>query len=176
MKALTPEQRRARARLTKALTNDRYFALLDQLTTAVEHPPARTIDVSLRKLARAEFRRLQRRANAVGGRPTDEALHKLRIATKRARYAAELAELVRGKPARKFIAAAKDVQDLLGEHQDAVTAASRIRGVRAASANADMAFSAGRLVERQANRRAAARAALPSAWRRLDRRGRKAWS
>jgi CHAD domain-containing protein len=176
VKALTADRRRARVNLMKALTSDRYFALLDQLTAAVEHPPVETVDVSLRKLAAREFARVRRRAASAGGSPTDESLHKLRIATKRARYAAELATPVRGKPARRFVGAAKTVQDVLGDHQDAVTAASRIRGLRDASANADVAFAAGRLVERQANRRAAARAALPKAWRRLERRGIKAWS
>jgi CHAD domain-containing protein len=176
VKALTNKRRDAWANVTQALASDRYLALLDQLTAAVEHPPVRTTDISLRKLAAREFRRVRRRSAAVGRRPTDETLHRLRIATKRARYAAELAEPATGKRADKFVAAAKTVQDVLGTHQDAVTAAARIRGVRAASANADVAFAAGRLVERQANRRAATRAALPKAWRRLERRGRKAWS
>jgi CHAD domain-containing protein len=175
VKALTAERRSARARVTKALTSERYFALLDELATAVDHPPVRRIDISLPKLAARELTRLQDRVAALGPRPTDEALHRARIAGKRARYAAELAEPVAGKRARKFVAAAKTFQDVVGSHQDAVTAAERIRAVRAASANADTAFAAGRLVERQAVRRAAARAAVPKAWRRLERRGRKAW-
>lgn len=176
VKALATERRRARAKLTKALTSERYFTLLDELATAADHPPVREIDISLRKVAAREFGRLRRRVAALGPRPTDAALHRARIAAKRARYAAELAEPVAGKRARKFVAAAKTFQDVVGAHQDAVTATARIREVRAASANADTAFAAGRLVERQANRRAAARAAVPKAWRRLDRRGRKAWS
>jgi CHAD domain-containing protein len=176
VKALTAERRAARTRLTKALSSERYFALLDELASAADHPPVRSTDLELRKAAAREFRRLRRKVSALGSRPTDEALHRARIAAKRARYAAELAGPVTGKRARKFVAAAKAFQDVTGAHQDAVTAGGRIRAVRAASANADTAFAAGRLVERQAFRRVEARAELPKAWRRLERRGRKAWS
>jgi CHAD domain-containing protein len=175
VKALTAERRSARARVTKALSSERYFALLDELAGAVDHPPVRSVDVSLQKLAAKEFVRLRRRVAALGRQPTDRALHRARIAAKRARYAAELAEPWTGKRARKFVRAAKAFQDVTGAHQDAVTAAERIRAVRAASANADVAFAAGRLVERQEIRRAVARASLPKAWGRLERRGRKAW-
>jgi CHAD domain-containing protein len=174
-KALTAERRSARARVTQALASERYLALLDELAAAVDHPPVRNVDVSLQKLAARDFARLRRRVAAFGREPTDGALHRARIAAKRARYAAELAEGVAGKRARKFVKAAKAFQDVTGAHQDAVIAAERIRAVRAASANADVAFAAGRLVERQEIRRAAARASLPKAWRRLERRGRKAW-
>ena len=175
VKALTAERRSARARVTKALGSERYFLLLDELAGAVDHPPVRSVDVSLQKVAAREFRRLRRRVSALGRQPTDMALHRARIAAKRARYAAELAEGVTGRRSRKFVKAAKAFQDVTGAHQDAVIAAERIRSVRAASANADVAFAAGRLVERQAIRRAVARASLPKAWRRLERRGRKAW-
>jgi CHAD domain-containing protein len=175
IKILTAERRSARTRLSKALSSERYFAVLDELASAVDHPPVRKVDSSLPKLAGRAFARLERRIDALGRQPTDEAVHRVRIAAKRARYAAELAEPVTGKPAQKFVAASKAFQDVTGEHQDAVSASGRIRALRAASANADIAFAAGRLVERQAVRRAAARAALPKAWRRLERRGRKAW-
>jgi CHAD domain-containing protein len=174
-KALTAERRSARARVTQALASERYLVLLDELAVAVNHPPVRSVDVSLQKLAAGEFVRLRRRVAALGRQPTDRALHRVRIAAKRARYAAELAEPLTGKRARKFVKAAKGFQDVAGAHQDAVFAAERIRAVRAASANADVAFASGRLVERQEIRRAAARASLPKAWRRLERRGRRSW-
>jgi CHAD domain-containing protein len=175
VKALVAERRRARKKLTAALASARYFALLDELVGAVDHPPVRAIDLSLPKLAAAEFIRLRRRVAALGARPTDDALHRSRIAAKRARYAAELAEPIAGKSARKFVAAAKAFQDVIGAHQDAVTAAARVRAINAASDNAATAFAAGRIVERQEVRRATARAAVPKAWRRLERRGCKAW-
>jgi CHAD domain-containing protein len=53
---------------------------------------------------------------------TDLALHELRKATKRLRYAAESARPVTGKSMRCYAKAVKAVQDRLGEHQDSVVA------------------------------------------------------
>ena len=80
---------------------------------------------------------------------------------KRARYAAELA----GR--KKLVQRAKELQDVLGEHQDAVVAAGRLREL-AAGASPEQALVAGRLVEREAERRTrGARATWPKAWKKL---------
>ena len=79
---------------------------------------------------------------------------------KRARYAGELA----GR--KKLVKRAKKLQDVLGEHQDAVVAAERLREL-AAGAAPEQALVAGRLVEREEERRLEARAAWPKAWRKL---------
>jgi CHAD domain-containing protein len=93
---------------------------------------------------------------------------------KRARYAGELAELKVGRRASRFIERAKRLQDVVGEHQDAVVAEERLRGL--AAEGGPTAFVAGRLAERQRLRREAARAALPRVWKQLRRAGRKAWA
>ena len=79
---------------------------------------------------------------------------------KRARYAAELAGW------KESVRQAKKLQDVLGEHQDAVVAAERLREL-AAEAAPGQALAAGRLVEREQERRAVARAAWPKAWKKL---------
>ena len=71
------------------------------------------------------------------------ALHAVRIKVKRARYAAELAQPVVGKPARRFIERAKDLQDLLGDHQDAVTAQERLRKLADSLGDAAVSLVAG---------------------------------
>ena len=63
----------------------------------------------------------------LGDNPEDEALHRSRIAVKRARYAADLAAHELGKPGARFVAVAKQLQDILGDHHDAVVAQERIR-------------------------------------------------
>ena len=68
----------------------------------------------------------------------------------------------------------QDLQDVLGEHQDAVVAEERIRDWVAAAPSG--AFAAGRLVQLEVARRADARALWPHAWSRLDRAARKAAS
>jgi len=82
---------------------------------------------------------------------------------KRARYAAELA----GR--KKFVKRAKKLQDVLGEHQDAVVAAARLREL-AAEAEPEHALAAGRLVERETGNRAEARKHWPKAWKKLRKR------
>ena len=173
VKRIERERRSARKRAIGALDSERYLALLDELRVAVDHPPVRAVDVRLDRIAGKTFRKLEREIAGLGDSPSDSALHRTRIRAKRARYAAELALPVTGKPAERFVQASKRFQDIVGEHQDAIVAEERIR---AYAESADAAFGAGRLVERQRARRARARAAMPKAWKRLRRRGRQAWS
>jgi CHAD domain-containing protein len=69
---------------------------------------------------------------------------------------------------------AKHLQDVLGEHQDAVVAEQRIRELLRGSRSTSAAFAAGRLAERQRARRAAARTGFGDVWERLERAGRRA--
>ena len=75
-------------------------------------------------------------------------IHEIRIKTKRARYAAELAEPVVGKPATRFIKKARVVQDVLGMYQDALQAEAHVRAFLKQLASVRAAFVAGRMVER----------------------------
>src|SRR5207253_6916718 len=130
---------------------------------------------SVRKLASEEFRKLERAMKALGPEPSDTELHRLRVRGKRARYAGELAEGSVGKKARRFVARAKNVQDVLGEHQDAVVADERLRELVLSQSNPQLALVAGRLVERQRERMLCARAQAPQALKQLRRAGHKAW-
>jgi CHAD domain-containing protein len=171
------EDARAEAGLEvmKALDSDRYLALLDRLEAFIAHPPLTSGEVALGDLAAREFRKLRKAVAALPEPPADDDLHAARIKTKRARYAAELAARAVGRPAERFVEKAKALQDILGEHQDAVVAEGRLRelfdGVRGRRAG----FVAGRLVERQRARRLAARADFARYWPKVERRGRKAW-
>ena len=71
------------------------------------------------------------------------------------------------------MAVAKQLQDILGDHQDAVVAEARIRDW-AATCDPASGFAAGRLVQLERDRMAAARAAWPDAWQRLDQAARRA--
>jgi CHAD domain-containing protein len=166
LRALEEERSRARAGLLEALEGERYLRLVEQLD---ERPRLSGAHTPLRKLAEKAFARLERDVAALGSQPTDDELHRLRIRGKRARYAAELAS---GKRMRKVVERAKTLQDVLGEHQDAVGAEERLR--TATGRGADLAL--GRLVERERTRRATARADWPDAWKRLRAAGARAWS
>jgi CHAD domain-containing protein len=126
--------------------------------------------VPLERLARKEFRRLAKFVARLGKNPDEEAIHRLRIALKRVRYAAELAA-PKGDLRMRFLADARALQDLLGEHQDAVVAEQRLRSASVDDVRTAAAFAAGRLAERQRMRRARIQDRLPAAWKRLRKSG-----
>jgi CHAD domain-containing protein len=73
------------------------------------------------------------------------------------------------------VEAAKELQDVIGEHQDSVVAEERIRAIADRLSTPAVSFGAGVLVERERARRAAARAAAPDVWSALDAAARKAY-
>jgi CHAD domain-containing protein len=173
---LEAERSEHRDSLLEALRSERYIQLLARLEAATESPRLTGEETPLRSIAAAEFKRLRKAVKGLPADPSDEELHAVRIKGKRARYAAELAEGSVGGRATRFIQEAKTFQDVLGEHQDAVVAEQRLRaGVRRIGGRT-FAFTAGRLIEREEQRRAAARAAFPPAWGRLEKHGREAWA
>jgi CHAD domain-containing protein len=175
LEALTAERARAQVRMLDALRSPRYGRLLERLEEAVERPRVVVADVSLKAIAAEEFVRLERSVRGHGPAPSDDELHATRIQGKRARYAAELAESSVGGAATKFIRAATEVQDILGEHQDAAVAEDRIRQFVLHTRDRRVLAAAQKLIDRQRERRQGARAALPAAWMELQTRGREAW-
>jgi CHAD domain-containing protein len=167
---LLGEQRdHAQAVALEAVSGARYYRLLDELESAARGPRVRRSDIALARLAQHEFKRLRKRARRLNWASTDAELHRTRILCKRVRYAAEFAEPDLGTRARRVATHAATLQDVLGEHQDAIVAEGRLRELLAKSLGSGAAFAAGRLVERERERRAKARAALPKAWRKLER-------
>ena len=167
LELLDAEREEARKELLAALDSPRYRSLLYEL----ERPTALGDGENLETAAEAEYDRLRKTVRRLGDEPTDEELHRVRIKTKRARYAAEA---VGGRS--EFVSRAKDVQDVLGEHQDATVAEERIRELVAhVRGTGRTALAAGRLIERQRSRRVSAREAWPRAWKRLRRAGDDAW-
>ncbi len=157
------------------LRSHRYLELLGKLLQAAQEPAVVASTVSLVEIAAEEFAKLRKAREKLGGSPTDAELHRLRIKTKRARYAAELAETCSGRMATRFIAQAKVFQDVLGVHHDAVVAEIHIREFLDQSPSVRAAFVAGRMVERLGQRRDVAQTRSESEWRKLQKRGKKAW-
>ena len=159
----------AQRRLLEALDEESYQQLLARL-----HLPPRlragVEAIPLDRIARREFRGLTKTIKRLGQEPEDNELHELRISLKRARYAAELAE-AKGTSADAFFDAAKTLQGLLGEHQDAAVAESLLREATVIDKSTAAAFVAGRIAERQPARRARAKDQIPAAWRQLRKRG-----
>jgi CHAD domain-containing protein len=170
---LAADRSAARDRVLGALASPRYLALVGRLVTEAARPRLSGSELDLGALVSSEYRRMRKAVRRLGDDP-DTAMHRLRIAGKRVRYAAELAALPDDRQGQAFIRAAKELQDVLGTHQDAVVAEQRIRAV-AAEAEPAVAFAAGRLVEQEERRRASSRARLPEALHGLARAA-KRWA
>jgi CHAD domain-containing protein len=156
LRALERGRRTARRKLIAALDSDRYFALLDLL----EQPVATIADApTLEEIHAEEHKRLRKAVQTLDDASSDEELHAVRIHVKRARYAAELAGVA------AYVKAAKVLQDVLGEHQDAVVATERLRNL--AHRTPDTAVAAGRLIERERVRALRGRDEWRSAWKKL---------
>src|SRR3954469_3502032 len=169
---LESDRRELQRALVEALDSDRYQRLLERLgqpAVPAEGTPKGTLD----KLAKRELNRLVAGVKRLGRRPSDDALHALRIKVKRVRYAGELAGATSGKPARRVIEAATQMQDLLGAHQDAVVAAERLRAVGYAFDTTGIAFVAGQLAEREKVTQGAVHDRFPAAWKDLRKQARK---
>lgn len=164
LKGLRAERGVARGRVTRALRGKRYQRLLEMLATADAKPKAK--DSGLVAEIAKPYRKLRKAVVVAGPDPEDEVLHDLRIRGKKLRYATELAAPAGGKPVKRLVRATKRLQDVLGEHQDACVAEARVRAL--VSDDADEAFVAGRLVERERARQAASRAEWYAAYQEVD--------
>jgi CHAD domain-containing protein len=173
---LDAQRARARINLLAALDGPRYIRLLDRLDNAIEHPAVVTAKLSLPAIAAGQFKKLRKAVKALPDPPSNADLHAVRIKVKRARYAAELAQTMVGRPAKRFVARAKKVQDILGEHQDAVVAEERLRTLVGRDGGRPERLLAGKLVTRQRARRHAAQTDFFEQWPKLKRRGDKAWT
>ena len=175
LERLDRQRVRAGERARDAVEGPRYARLLERLREGAAHPPVVDSDVSLPGVAARAFRKLRKAVADLPEKPADAELHRVRIRVKRARYAAELAEPMAGKPAQRFIKRAKKLQDALGEHQDAAVAEQRVRRLLRAVRRPLADAVSRRLVDKQRARRQEARADFLDAWPGLERRGRKAW-
>ena len=173
LRRLDADRARARGALREVLAGPRYAKLLARLKASFAAPPVSSMEVSLPGSAAAEFKKLRRAVKGLPGHPSADDLHEVRIKVKRARYAAELVEAA-GSRGTRFLDQAKTVQDILGEHQDAVVLEEYLHEV-IGSREAKHALEQ-QLLKRQRKRRKKTRAAFFEEWPRLERRGRKAWS
>jgi CHAD domain-containing protein len=168
------EHRGARGRLVGVLDSRRYLALLDTLDALIADPPllksaGRKPPKPIARAVKKDFRKVtglvERALELEPGTDRDVALHEARKKAKRARYAAEAAEPVLGKPAKSMVKSMKALQKLLGEHQDSVMARQTLRELSAvAHAAGESAFTYGLLHEREEQRALRAEAELPGLW------------
>jgi len=178
---LVPGRRTAGRAVVAALDAPPHLALLDRLET-LTGPAALTTSgatadrTTLLELAAATWRQLARRMRRLqirDGRLPDTAadvdMHRARKAAKRARYAGEALVALAGEPAELFVDATKQLQQLLGDHQDSVAAREVLVAARRSG------FPAGLLYRDEQVRAAAARLAVPAGWKAAHRRKLRRW-
>jgi CHAD domain-containing protein len=175
------EQRRERARetLLEVLRDRAYVELLDHLVEAAVAPPLapaawRPCGDVLPALASKATAKLIRAGGRLSADSSIDRYHRTRILAKRARYAAEAIapalDADQGRAATRFAERAADVQDALGELQDAEVAGQTIRSfVAARPKDGSACFAAGRLAERQRQGAEKALKRFPKMWRRVRR-------
>jgi CHAD domain-containing protein len=156
-------QDRARAAgdvLADVLASERYFALLDDLDRLVAAPPwtdaaARPASSRLRRRVRRDWRRLADRVTALEETREDRdahdlAMHDVRKAAKRVRYALETVEPVWGRETEALHRAVKAITQVLGERQDTVVTRHDLEAIAVeATAAGENAIGYGRLHHRE---------------------------
>ena len=169
----------ARGALIAALDSERYLALLGAIDQLLADPP-------LTRLARGKARRelpamvgrahrrvaghVEAAEGMASGDERDAQWHEARKAAKRLRYAAEAAAPALGKPADRLVKRVKRVQELLGDHQDAVVARPVLREIGiAAHLDGENGFTYGLLHQQQTNAGRRSEDDITQAWRDLRR-------
>ena len=164
------EREAAYERVRAMLRDERYVPLLQDLVDAANRPPLtaaageRACD-AIASVVDGAWSTLRKRVRKRSRPPSDRELHRIRIAAKRVRYAAEAVAPVGGRPARALARATERMQTILGDEHDAVVACRRLREL----ADEPHAFIAGELAALENVARLEARAAWRNAWRKAKR-------
>lgn len=172
--ALSGRRRAGHAEVIGMIKSSRYRQLVARLAQArVRQIPA---TVTVRGLAPAMIRPIARAATRSGSRlsadSSDAAFHHLRIRLKRLRYVLEMLENLGGKRNRKALKRLRDLQDVLGMHQDAVGAIAWLRRFAADGASAaPVLLAAGALIQSLIERREKLAARGYKRWKRFNRSG-----
>ena len=140
------------------LASDRYVALMQRLVDAATLPRTtdsarRPASVVLVSAIKTSWSRMRRKAAPVtrrrGATASAADYHQVRIAAKHVRYLCDAAAPALGPKARKLSAQAARIQDVLGEHHDAVVAGEFIAQVAALPRIGASGFGLGLLFARE---------------------------
>jgi CHAD domain-containing protein len=179
VRRLDADREAARAELLATLGQARYARLRHNLDKSSLQPqcnasardPARA---ALAPVVRERWKKVRGAVKHLSSHPADEALHAVRIRAKRCRYAAEAGVPAFGKPAAEFAKALADVQDVLGEHQDAVVAIGWLAKT-AHECPSSEAYAIGMLAQVERDAAVVARTEFPRTWKRARKPALRAW-
>ena len=157
---LAVQRKQAMDAMLETLNSERYRKLVglahhwrsDPPFTAAADASPDSIDSAIKKARKKVSNRLSKAVAARrAGEPSDELFHRARKASKSHRYALEAALPVWGSKADKIISQRKDLQDVLGNHQDSIVSAAFLRelGGRLGVRSGQNGFSYGILYARE---------------------------
>jgi CHAD domain-containing protein len=165
----------------QTLHSERYVVLLERLVDAAWEPmtsPAgeEPISTALPALVSAAWAKVAKGARGLSkSGATEHDWHKVRIDAKQLRYSCDAVEPLFGKPARMLAKQAEALQEVLGEHQDAVVAADLLLAMATARGAGSVAFTLGLLHSRQTEAAASARAEFRHVWAEASRSRYRRW-
>ncbi|MCD6302466.1 MAG: CHAD domain-containing protein [Anaerolineae bacterium] len=174
VKLLAEQRRSCWGKLLSAMRMPRCVRLLDSLVALVSEGLPLKVQAKgsaapvLSRYTRQRWRRLQRQIKRMPANPTEQDLHRSRIAAKRVRHACETVALVVGKPARRLAEKVAALQDALGAHQDAAVLRDWLRQV--AREHPDLALAASELAGVESARIEATAAVWREIWDAMDRK------
>jgi CHAD domain-containing protein len=152
---LAQRHREAQDALKESLKSERYIALVERLrigslspetTIQAGEPPL----IILLPMISGAWNKISRAANKLRQNDAPEKFHRVRKMAKRLRYATEsvIQNLDKDNQgdATKFVKRMKEIQDTLGEHQDAVVAAKTVELIIEKSESSPFTEAARRLI------------------------------
>jgi triphosphatase len=171
---LEGQRARARGEMLQALDSPRYARLVRRLGTMLRsRSGARTVPARevAPDLVEARHRALRKAMKRIGPNADATAYHRLRIAAKRYRYALEFLSDIYPGETKRLIRRTAALQDVLGAHQDAQVAITRLRdlaGHRGAELGPEAVFAMGEIAGRYSTSMEEVRAKVPGFYARLE--------
>src|SRR5215208_6772686 len=135
LRAVFQERRKkTRKSMLRRLNSRRYARLVESFGAFLERGPSRRAQASRRPilaaapdLVRKPYRRVRKLGDPLSEESSGEEYHELRKKGKRLRYALEFLSDIYGDPTKDLIKPLKNLQDVLGDHQDAEVAVAHLR-------------------------------------------------
>ena len=178
---LADRWREERRRLVTCLAGRRYGRLKAGFAERLGRGPSAgvmetlgsmTVGEAAQLLIGKRYRGVLRRGREITPASSDESLHALRIRCKRLRYLLEFFRPTYGELLKAETTRLKELQDVLGEFQDACVAAGLLRryaeGLPVRSGNRGQLIALDQLIAGQDRRAATRRADFAHAWERFD--------
>ena len=166
--------------LVEALASERYAMLIEYLESFVATGPTGKMKSDLGSLRISDcadeyihrtLRKILRHGNRISENSTARRLHRLRIKVKRLRYLLDFFSADNSEKWAGLISTARELQDLLGEHQDAIMVRDKLTDYTNLNqpryASPDFLIAIGRLMQHEEDRAIECRRKFSEIWARF---------